>query len=61
MATSTIFTNINISNSDEVELFLDALEKSESLPQTQSKAAVEYTEDSTAIDSLLKKAESLDV
>lgn len=61
MATSTIFTNINISEPDEVELFLDALEKSETLSQKQTDNVIEYTEDSKSIEGLIKKAESLDV
>lgn len=55
MATSTIFTNITIKRSDDVELFLDALEKSERASTDNSIKRIDYTEDPGAANKLIDK------
>lgn len=61
MATSTIFTNITISKSDEVELFLDALEKSEKQTSKQSHSSVEFTENHSVVKNIINRDKLLDV
>ena len=61
MATSTIFTNISINKSDEVELFLDALEKSEKQTAEQAQNTVEFIENANIASSIISKDKKLNV